>query len=255
MRTNFYLSKLTKLLPDTPDNEQIFFAAHRKQGRFWLDDPETPAALVACTGGKAPLSFLKTLDVNTNIDWGSLLLDAKPEGTLIGERDLIIALAKQFGYSSPFEEIVFAQRGFLRLKEKLAEMVVRYSDEAFELVCKNSPWLWESYSRVQAALEEIPAFAIFDQKQIVALAMVGSHSFKWANIGYWVHNDFRHKEYATRCAASLTAYLNQHGYSATATTDESHLPSLAVMNKIGLIEYSRHFRAPKLPRKHKANTP
>lgn len=248
MRTNQQLAVLLKYLSDTPDNEQIFFSAHRKQGRFWLDDPKKPAALIACTGGQAPVSFLRMLDGSANIDWNTLVSDIRPEGALIGGRTLIGNLAKKFGYSNPFEEIVFAQKGFLKLKEKLSDKVVRYDADVFELVDKNAPWLWDYYGNAQSVLGEFPAFAILDQGRIVALAMVCSHSFKWANIGYWVFPDFRHKEFATRCAASLTAYLNGRGFSVVALTDESHLPSLAVIKKIGLVEYSRHFRAPKLPR-------
>jgi RimJ/RimL family protein N-acetyltransferase len=243
MGTNHILRTVSKYLKDTPDNEPIYFAAEKRQGRFWLDDPKSPRALVAVTGGKAPVTFLRQLDEEAEIDWQSIVKEVDPEGSLAGDPSLLEPIWRKLGYAAPSIEVVFAQKGFLRLKEEIATIINRYDESAFRHVNANAPWLWDPYGRVQAALDDFPASAILHDDKIIAIAMVGSHSMKWANIGYWVHPEHRFKEYATRCAAALTGYLNQRRISVAATTDETHLGSLAVMRKIGLHEYCRYARA------------
>jgi len=238
------LTRLRKLLPDTPDNEQIYFSALRKQGRFWVDDPERPTVFVAVTGGNAPVCFLRELVPDADVDWEAALHTVNPKSALAGEVGLIRSLSKRLEYGAPSIEVVCAQRGIIRTNGELAVQVVRYSKEAFDLVDRNARWMWDAYRGIHHALEDFPAFGIYEGKRIVALAAVYSHSLKWANICYWVHENFRHREYATRCAAALTSLLNKRGLSAVASTDETHLPSLSVMRKIGLHEYSRHGFAP-----------
>ncbi len=245
MGTSHIQRTVAKYLKDTPDNEPIYFAAEKRQGRFWLDDPKSPRALVAVTGGKAPVTFLRQLDENAEVDWRSIVKEVLPEGCLAGDSALLEPIWQKLGYAAPSVEVVFAQKGFLRLKEDIATTINRYDEKMFAQVNANAPWLWDAYGRAQAALDDFPAFGILEEDVIIAIAMVGSHSMRWANIGYWVHPEHRFKEYATRCAAALTAYLNQRRISVVATTDETHLGSLAVMRKIGLHEYCRYARAPK----------
>ncbi len=243
MGTSNIQRTLAKWLKDTPDNESIFFAAEKRQGRFWVDDPKKPNSLIAVTGGKAPMTFMRQLNETADIDWLTTLKEVKPDGSLAGDPGLLELVWNQLGYAAPSIEVIFAQKGYIKLKEEIATVIDRYDENLFELVNANAPWLWDPYGRVQAALDDFPTFCIIEDEKIVAIAMVCSHSMKWANIGYWVHPEHRFKEYATRCAAALTGFLNQRRISVVATTDETHLGSLAVMKKIGLHEYCRYARA------------
>lgn len=238
------LLKIQKLIPDTPENEQIYFSASRKQGRFWIDDPFDPKLLLATTGGNAPICFLRKVKPGPLLDWENILREVRPAGALAGDADLVRNVFLPLGYGAPSIEIVHCQHGWIRLNEPLAEKIMCYEENMFYHVDRNAPWMWDAYQSPQKLLEDFPALAILENRQIIAIASVYSHSIKWASICYWVHTEHRGKGLATRCAAAMSAYLNQRGYSVCAATEETHFPSLAVMKKIGLKEYSRYALAP-----------
>ena len=239
------LARLRQVLPDTPENEPVYFLALSRGGRFFLDDPSNPTALAACSSTGRKVCHIRALDADPQKDWAALIEKIAPDGALCGDFKLLRTLASQVGYCAPTEEVVYAQKGKIRLKAPLAEKIRTYSPTVFELVDKNAPWLWDGFPDAGAALKTHPAFAVKNQGRIVAIAMVCSFSYKWAQIAYWVHNDYRLKGLATRCAAALTAYLNQRGYGVVALTDESHALSQSIIRKLGLYEAKRMGFSPK----------
>ena len=242
--TNSVIRTLQKLLPDSPENVPIFFSALSKHGRYWLDDPKDPTALVVGTGGNAPVTILRKLTREATPDWKKMLADVAPSCALCGDLADVAAVAADLGYAEPSIEVIHAQRGTLRAQRDLAVQISRYDSKTFALVNANAPWLWDGYPSAQGALDSFPAFAQLESDAIVALAIVNAHSLRWASIGYWVHPDFRKSKYATRCTAALASYLNQRKFQVTATTDPTHAASLAVMRKIGLHEHARTAMAP-----------
>lgn len=246
MRKNEIVKKLEKYISDSPDNELIFFSAIQGEGRFFLDIPENPAALIAVAESDEPICFLRTLDQKAKINWLSLLTELSLPGALAGESTLIRKLSARLGYGTPLEEVVFVQQGFLHPTEELAKKITRYDKEQFTHLEKNARWLWGKFGTIENALSSFPAFGIFHDGIIVALAMVCSFSMSYANIGYWVLEEFRNQSFGTRCAAALCAYLNQNDKKAIAITSETHLPSISVIHKLGMKEYCRYSLAPNL---------
>jgi RimJ/RimL family protein N-acetyltransferase len=242
--TNNIPARIKQLLTDTPDNEPVYFAALRKQGRFWVDNPKDPSLLFALTGGLAPVCHVRKIGPGGEKNCLAALKKIRPAGALAGDETLIGEVYKPLGYADPSTELVFGQHGRIRLTEPGAETITRYDRDQFEFVDAQAPWIWDAYGSPPLAMEEFPAFAETEDGRIVAIAAVYSHSLKWAEICYWVHDDFRNKGSATKCAASLTAYLNERGFSVTASTDESHEQSLSVMKKLGMTEFSRRAICP-----------
>ncbi len=247
MRKNDLVKKLEKLLDDSPYNEQIFFFAAKNKGGFFLDDPKDPAALIAVTDSKESTCFLRTLKDERKVDWISLIKQLKPAGALSGQSKLIRRLSVKLGYGTPLEEVIFAQKGYLQPTEKLAEKIIRYEPALFHMVDNNARWLWEKFGSLDNALACFPMFGIVKDNEIVACSMVCSFSHRYANIGYWVHDGYRNQNHGTRCAAALVAHINEKGQKAMAITNETHLPSLSIIRKLGLVEYCRYSLAPNLP--------
>jgi GNAT superfamily N-acetyltransferase len=130
----------------------------------------------------------------------------------------------------------------------LAKPVVTFEDKSVRLLNKadigllnDIPYEFTTgfWGSVQAALEHgLMVGAVIDDR-VVATALAGAYSDKYAEIGVYTHPDFRSRGLVTAASSLLVKHIQASGWIPSWSTGENNIPSLRVTRKLGFVPVSK----------------